>query len=72
MKALGLDRLDAADRLRLAEELWDSVAAESEAPFDLTEAHRHDLQRRLDAYRDDPKAGSTWEVVKARLRGRPG
>jgi putative addiction module component (TIGR02574 family) len=27
------------------------------------------LQRRLDAYRDDPKAGSPWEEVKARLQG---
>lgn len=70
MKDLGLDQLSSADRLRLAEELWDSVAIEPEAPFELTEAHRLDLRRRLDAYRDDPKAGSPWEEVKARLQGR--
>jgi glycine dehydrogenase subunit 2 len=35
---------------------------------DLTEAQKQDLQRRLAAYERDPRAGSTWEEVKARLR----
>jgi putative addiction module component (TIGR02574 family) len=56
------------DRLRLIEEVWDSLEAAPEAAA-LTEAQRLDLQRRLDAYRDNPKAGSPWEEVKARLRG---
>ncbi len=43
-------------------------AIESEQFLDpLTEAHRQDLRRRLEAYRDDPKAGAPWEEVKARL-----
>jgi putative addiction module component (TIGR02574 family) len=69
MKELGLDRLPAEDRLALAEELWDSVAAHPES-VPITEAQRQDLQRRLEAFRDNPKAGSPWEEVKARLRGR--
>jgi len=56
------------DRLRLIEEVWDSLDAAPEAAA-LTEAQKLDLRRRLDAYRDDPKAGSPWEEVKARLRG---
>ena len=56
------------DRLRLIEEVWDSIAAAPEAAA-LTEAQQRDLQRRLDAYRDNPKAGSPWEEVKARLQG---
>jgi putative addiction module component (TIGR02574 family) len=68
MKALGLDRLSLAERILLVEELWDSIATSPEV-VPLTEAHKEDLQRRLDAYRDDPKAGSPWEEVKARLRG---
>lgn len=66
MRALGLDHLSLAERIMLVEELWDSIAATPEA-ITLTEAHEHDLQRRLDAYRDDPKAGSSWDEVKARL-----
>ena len=67
MSELGLDRLSVAERTRLVEELWDSIAATPEA-IALTDAQKHDLQRRLDAYRDNPQAGSPWEEVKARLR----
>ena len=34
----------------------------------LTEAQRLDLQRRVAAHEANPGAGSSWEVVKARLR----
>jgi putative addiction module component (TIGR02574 family) len=69
MKAFGLDKLSADERLALLEEIWDSLAANPEA-VPVTDAQKGDLQRRLDAYRDDPKAGSPWEDVKARLQGR--
>jgi putative addiction module component (TIGR02574 family) len=65
---LGLDRLSVAERILLVEELWDSIIADTEA-VSLTEAQKLDLWRRLDAYRDNPKAGSSWEDVKARLHG---
>lgn len=56
------------DRLRLIEEVWDSISATPEAAT-LSEAQRQDLQRRLYVYRDNPKAGSPWEEVEVRLRG---
>jgi putative addiction module component (TIGR02574 family) len=56
------------DRLRLIEEVWDSVAAAPEAVV-LTETQKQDLGRRLDLYRDNPKAGALWDEVKARLQG---
>ena len=58
----------AEDRLQLIERVWDGLAAESEG-LDLTESQTLDLQRGLDAYRDNPKAGSRWEEVKTRLQG---
>lgn len=58
----------AEDRLRLIEEVWESLEADPEASA-LTEAQKEDLQRRLDAYRDNPRAGSPWEEVKARIQG---
>lgn len=69
MQTLGIDRMSPEERLRLIEEIWDSLC---EPPTDLplTEEQRADLQRRLDAYRENPKAGSPWEEVLARLRGR--
>jgi putative addiction module component (TIGR02574 family) len=68
MKSLGLDRLSVDERISLAEELWDSIASTT-GEVELTEAHRQDLRSRLDAYRDDPQAGSPWEEVMARLQG---
>ena len=58
----------AEDRLRLIEEVWETLEAEPEA-VGLSGSQKQDLQRRLDAHRDNPKAGSPWEEVKARLRG---
>jgi putative addiction module component (TIGR02574 family) len=70
LKALGIDQLSVAQRLLLVEEIWDSIADE-EADVPLTDAQRLDLQRRVAAYEANPKAGSTWEEVKARLREKP-
>jgi putative addiction module component (TIGR02574 family) len=55
------------ERLRLVAEVWDSIEAGNESIV-LSETHMEDLKRRLDAYRDDPKAGSSWEDVEARIR----
>jgi putative addiction module component (TIGR02574 family) len=70
MKDFGLDPLSVAERILLVEEIWDSIASTTEA-FTLTDAHRQDLDRRLEQYRDNPKAGSTWDEVKARLQRKP-
>jgi putative addiction module component (TIGR02574 family) len=70
LKSLGIDQLSVAQRILLVEEIWDSIAVASEE-IPLTDAHKEDLQRRLAAYEADPKAGSSWEEVKARLRRRP-
>lgn len=67
--ALGLDKLTIPERLRLVDELWESIATE-EDQVSLTEEQRSDLQRRLDAIDADPSRGSPWEVVKARLLAR--
>ena len=67
LKSLGIDRLTVAQRILLVEEIWDSIAAEAEqAP--LTEAQETDLRRRLESYKENPTAGSSWEEVKARLQ----
>ena len=69
LKSLGIDQLSVAQRILLVEEIWDSIADEAdEAP--LTEAQEEDLRRRLQSYAENPKAGSSWEDVKARLEGK--
>lgn len=64
-----VDNWSVEERLRLIEEVWDSLSARPQEIV-LSEAQKQDLQRRLDAYRDNPKAGSPWEEVEARLRGK--
>jgi len=67
LKELGIDRWSVAERILLAEAIWDSIPVDEEQ-HPLTDAQSADLQRRLAAFEADPNAGSTWEEVKARLR----
>jgi putative addiction module component (TIGR02574 family) len=60
--------LPVGERVRLAQVLWDSVAANQEA-YPISEAERAELDRRLAAYDRDPEAGSSWEEVKRRVKG---
>ena len=59
--------LSPAERAELAMALWDSLADDSVEP-PLTEAQRQELESRVEAYRRDPIAGATWDVVRERIR----
>ena len=67
LQSLGLDKLTPAERLALIGELWESLDAEPP----LTDAQKAGLDSRLAAFEADPKAGSSWEEVKARLKAKP-
>ncbi len=58
--------LPVEERIEIAQSIWDSVAAVPEA-VQLTDAQRSELDRRLKAYRKDPKAGSPWPEVRDRI-----
>jgi len=59
--------LPVAERLRLVEAIWDSVAATQDA-LPLTQWQRDELDRRLTEFETDPQAGATIEEVLARIR----
>jgi putative addiction module component (TIGR02574 family) len=61
--------LSIAERIELIGDLWDSMAEVPEA-ITLTEAQKAELDRRLDAYRKDPTAGTSWPVVRDRISKR--
>ena len=56
--------LSIADRIRLVEEIWDTIAEENEA-FELTETQKLELDRRLALAGSDPGRGRTWDEIKA-------
>jgi putative addiction module component (TIGR02574 family) len=55
-----------AERIQLAEDLWDSVA-QSEEVLELTDAQRAELDRRLRAHLADPSAVISREVFRKEL-----
>lgn len=59
--------LSVAERIQMVEDIWDSIAAGPEA-VPLSEELKQELDRRLEAYRLNPDAGSPWIAVRERLR----
>jgi putative addiction module component (TIGR02574 family) len=61
-----ISQLSISERIQLAEDLWDSIL-DRQDEVQLDPAQQQELDRRLDRYRQDPTAGSTWETVKRML-----
>ncbi len=59
-------KLGVSDRIELVEGIWDSVV-EDPGALPVTEAQKHELDRRLAEYRVNPNAGRTWEDVRRSL-----
>ncbi|HEY9693036.1 MAG TPA: addiction module protein [Oculatellaceae cyanobacterium] len=61
-----ISQLSVAERIQLAEDLWDSISQQQEE-LPLSEAQQQELDRRLENYQENPTNGSSWEEVKKRL-----
>jgi putative addiction module component (TIGR02574 family) len=63
--------LSSAERILLAQELWDSAADDADA-WELTPEQSRELQRRVTAFESrrakGERSGSSWAQVKRRLR----
>lgn len=59
-------KLPVAERVRLAQALWESIAAVPDA-VTLSEAQRQELDRRWADYEKDPSLGAPWADVRARI-----
>ena len=62
------DTLDLSipERIQLVEDIWDTIAVEAGA-IELTEVDKRTIDKRLDAYHQNPAIGSPWEEVLTRL-----
>lgn len=65
-------KLSPAERIQLAEDLWDSVAAQPERLPALPDDQRQEIERRIAEHARDPGSALTWEDVRARLWSRLG
>lgn len=61
-----ISELSIAERIQLAEDLWDSILKEQEE-LPLSQAQQQELDRRLENYKKNPTNGCSWEEVKKRL-----
>ncbi len=64
-------KLPLAERVELAEALWENIADEGYEPA-LTPAQAAELDRRLEEHRRHPDTGIPWEQVKAELEKKHG
>lgn len=65
---IDLEALTVAERIQLAEDLWDSVEPES-PEIALTPAQAAELDARVEQLRRCPDSGESWAVVRDRLYG---
>ena len=68
MKSLGLDRLSFDDRVRLAQELFESIEAEAVDDLPLPDELKRELDRAIAEDDADPDGGMTLDELEARLR----
>ncbi len=63
---LDFRHLTVAERIQLVEDLWDSIAGAPEV-LKLTEAQRAEIDRRLEAHRENPDDVIPWETLRREL-----
>ena len=57
-------KLPVDERIALVQEIWDSIA-EDNGCFELTEAQKQELDRRIQSAQQNPQAGRSWEEIKS-------
>ncbi len=63
---IDIAKLSVSERIQLVEDIWDSILPES-GEIPLTPAQQEEIDRRLDDYRQNLDAVSSWEEVRKRF-----
>jgi len=63
----GFDDLSVDDQIAYVQSLWDRIAATPDQ-VPAPEWHRQVLDERLKDFKENPDAGTSWDVVRERLR----
>jgi putative addiction module component (TIGR02574 family) len=60
-------QMSVAERIQLVEDIWDSIAASPES-IPITDVQKEELDRRLQAYTQNPGEGVSWDELKEKVR----
>ena len=60
-------KLSIPERILMVEAIWDSIAS-NEDKQKLSDETKYLLDERLEAHKEKPDEGSTWEEVKDRIK----
>ena len=61
--------LPIAERIKLVEDIWDSIALETGA-VELSPEQKAELDRRIEDYRQNPGGNVPWETIKTEALAR--
>jgi putative addiction module component (TIGR02574 family) len=64
-----IKKLTVAERIVLAEKIWESIPEES-GELDLTVSQKRELDRRLNSIRNNTAKFTTWPEVRAKIRAK--
>jgi putative addiction module component (TIGR02574 family) len=64
-------KLTPAERIQIAQDLWDSIAEEPDV-LPLSDEQCAELERRVAEHEQDPSTAIPWEEARTRLRDRFG
>jgi putative addiction module component (TIGR02574 family) len=67
LSPIDIQQLNPSEKLDLIAQLWDSLPNSLES-LPIPDSHREELDRRLAAAAENPRAAIPWEEVKAYLR----
>lgn len=59
--------LSVAERIQLAEDIWDSIAAENPVTLKLSSDQRLAIQQRIHAHDQNPDSAISWEQIRKEL-----
>ena len=60
-------KMSVSERILMVEAIWDSIA-DSDAQVELSEETKQLLDERLEAHKNNPDEGSSWDEVKTRIK----
>ncbi len=63
-----IKKMSVQERIKLAEEIWNSVAEDSEA-FTLTGAQKEELDKRIESFPKNGVPVRSWDEIKAEFLG---